>query len=231
MSRRPSDPSDLRPGNEPDTARPARTAARPPHPPVAPRRQPAAGALERQPGPGGGGDKPVGLVAVAALGAVGRLRAASPAAFLVSTLRQLRVVEERLTYSEFIKAVDQRRGEEHRVQQVDRRRSTAPHRATVNGNDEFTARDRRTTSPTAMLQAAQRAEVDAQVRRRQAAASSTHPAVGAAAVLIFGLFVWLSRPRTGADGRGHEHRAQPGQGLQHREAEDHVRRRRRLRRR
>ena len=48
-------------------------------------------------------------------------------------------------------------------------------------------------------------------------------------LLIIGFFVWMQRRAAGPDGRRHVHRAQPGQGLHHRQADDDVRRRRRLR--
>ena len=151
------------------------------------------------------------------------------AAFLVSSLASSTSSKAELTYSQFVQPGRRRQRQEHRVQQVDRRDQRRVRRPPRTARRSSRARARRTTSRHA-----------ARARSRSRTSTSNYVDTGSnifgdillwvlPLVLIVGLFVWMSRRAAGPDGRGHEHRPQPGEGLQHREAEDDVRRRRRLR--
>ena len=61
-----------------------------------------------------------------------------------------------------------------------------------------------------------------QVRPRELEPAHRHPALGAPARPHHRLLRLDEPARAGPDGRGHEHRPQPGEGLRRREAEDHV---------
>src|SRR4051794_26764539 len=149
MSRRPSDPSDLRPGNEPDASGP-RPNGRPPTPP--PGWRPDGNRPPDRPSPssgsGGGGDKPsssspslrwVPWVVLALIAA----------AFLVSTLANSGSSKNELTYSQFTKAVEN--GE---VKGIEYNKSTGAidgtYRQPVNGTDEFTSSGPKDNLPTSM---------------------------------------------------------------------------------
>src|SRR5258705_3850175 len=105
MNRRPSDPSDLRPGNEPDASGRPGPNGRPPTPPPGWR----PGETNRPPerstgGSGGSGDKPSGS-SPSLRWVPWVVLALIAAAFLVSTLANSGSSKNDLTDSQFTKAV------------------------------------------------------------------------------------------------------------------------------
>ena len=222
MSRR---PNDLDPGTDPGARGPVPNG-RPPSPPGGSRPSGGSGNDRQQGSPPGekksGGSPSLRWVPWIVLALIA-------AAFLVSSLASGSSSKADLTYSQFVQAVDDGQRQEHRVQQVDRRDQRRLHRSRKRARRSSRAQARRTTSRR-RPESAQGEERRRQVRRHRQQPLRRHPAVGAAA-RADRRPVRLAQPsrRTGPDGRGDEHRAQPGEGLQHREAEDDVRRRRRLR--
>ena len=234
MSRR---QTDLEPGVDPDAGetQPYRAPnGRPPTPPPSwrpdarrpghPRRTRPRPSAARAPAhaPSGGGG-----VAVAALGALDRPRPDRGRVPRQQPRRQ-RLVEGRPHLLAVHDRGRQRQREEHRLQQVERLRSAASSDA-----------DRRQVGVLELGAEGQPARHDAradqeeghrlQLRRRRQQHPRRHPALGPAARADHRFLRLDEPPRAGTDGRGDEHRQEPGQGLQHREAEDDVRRRRRLR--
>ena len=222
MSRR---PNDLDPGADPGARGPTPNG-RPPSPPGGSR-----------PGGGSGPDRPQGArPGEKRTGGSPSLRwvpwivlALIAAAFLVSSLASSSSSKADLTYSEFVQAVDARQRQEHRVQQVDGRDQRRLHRSASRQEGVHELR----TEGRSSCRRPEDAEGEGrrrQVRRHRQQPVRRHLAVGAAARADRRL-VRVAEPsrRARSDGRGDEHRAQPGEGLQHREAEDDLRRRRRLR--
>ncbi len=182
MSRRPSDPSDLRPGNEPDASPRPGTNGRPPTPP--PGWRPDSNRPPERPtgssGPGGSGDKPSGSSPSSP-----SLRwvpwvvlALIAAAFLVSTLANSGSSKNELTFSQFTKAVES--GE---VKGIEYNKSTGAidgtFRQPVNGDGRIHELGTEGQPPDLDAQAAHRAERRPQVRRQQQQPLHRHPAVGA----------------------------------------------------
>ena len=150
------------------------------------------------------------------------------AAFIVSSLAGQQLVEGRPHVLGVHERGRRRQRQEHRLQQVERRDQRQVRRT-----------GRRQVGVLELGAEGQPPRHDArddqeeghrlQLRRRRQQHPRRHPAVGPAPRADHRALRVDEPARAGTDGRGHEHRQEPGQGLQHREAEDDVRRRRRLR--
>ncbi len=209
------------PNGHPPTPPPSwRPDARPPGPPTdgpPPDHQPP----ERRPTPPSGGGSSPSLRWVPWI-----VLALIAAAFIVSSLAGSGSSKADLTYSEFTTAVDN-----GNVKSIDFNKSSGaisgkfvePVERQV-GVLELGAEGQ---PPRHDARPDQEEEHRLQLRRRRQQHPRRHPALGPAARADHRALRVDEPPRAGSDGRGHEHRQEPGEGLQHREAEDDVRRRRR----
>ena len=233
MSRR---QTDLEPGVEPDAGEPEYGApnGRPPTPPPSwrPDTRPPAGPPERRsprrapadraaPTVGGGSSPSLRWVPWIVLALIA-------AAFVVSSLAGGSSSKADLTYSQFVNQVD-----DDNVKSIDFNKSTGSisgkFKNAVNGKTEFSSSGPKDNLPDPLLTTIKKKNIDFNYVDDGQQHPRRHPALGPAAHPDHRV-VRLDEPtRAGADGRGDEHRPQPGEGLQHREAEDDVRRRRRLR--
>ena len=213
MSRRPSDPSDLRPGNEPDASGRPGSNGRPPSPP--PGWRPGESRPPGQSGPsgsgggsGGGSDGNPGP---------GDRRTPSPnsspslrwvpwvvlaliaAAFLVSSLANTGQSSNDLTYTQFNKAVDA-----GQVKSIEFNKSTGTiegeYRSPVNGNDEFTSSGPKEDLPAALRRDLQEQNVDIKYVDTSSNLFADILLWVLPLLLIFGLFVWFSRRAQGQMG-------------------------------
>ena len=98
-----------------------------------------------------------------------------------------------------------------------------------NGKEEFTSSGPKDDLPQSMLDTLQEENVDLEYVDSSSNIWGDILIYALPFLLLIGVARLDEPARAGPDGRGDEHRAQPGQGLQHREAEDDVHRRRRLR--
>src|SRR5262245_62112127 len=206
MSRRPSDPSDLRPGNEPGASGRPGANGRPPAPPPGP--PPGHGGW--RPGDGRGtGPSPGG-------GGPGERRGPTPsspslrwilwvvlaliaAAFLVSSLANSGGSSKDLTYSQFTKAVND--GE---VKSIEYNKSTGSidgkFKQAVDGTKDFSSSGPKDNLNTATLKALQQQNVDVKYVDSGSSLFSDVLLYLLPLVLIVGLFVWLSRRAQGQMG-------------------------------
>ena len=120
-----------------------------------------------------------------------------------------------------------RAGQERRRTTRRTGRSPASSRRAQDGKTEFTSSGPNNDLQAGAAQEPREAGRRRQVRPRGLEPARRDPAVGAAARAHHRVLRLDEPARPGPDGRGHEHRPQPGEGLQRREAEDDVRRRRR----
>ena len=203
MSRRPSDPSDLRPGNEPDASGRPGPNGRPPTPPPGWRPATSNRPPERSSGssgPGGSGDKPSGSSpslrwvpwVVLALDR-GRVPRQHP--------RQLRLVDERPHVLAVHQGGRRRQGEEHRVQQDERRHQRRPSASRVERQQRLhELGPERRPARRSMRKLLAEQNVDLKYASTSSTSSSSILPLLLPLLLIVGLFVWMSRRAQGQMG-------------------------------
>ena len=203
MSRRPSDPSDLRPGNEPDASGRPGPNGRPPTPPPGWRpgdsnRPPERSSGSSGPGGSGSGDKPSGS-SPSLRWVPWVVLALIAAAFLVSTLANSGSSKNDLTYSQFTKAVTA--GD---VKSIEYNKSTGSidgkYRAPVNGSNEFSSSGPKDDLPTAMRKLLAENKVDLKYVDTSSNLFTDILLWVLPLLLIFGLFIWFSRRAQGQMG-------------------------------
>ena len=219
MSRR---PNDLDPGGDPGARGPAPNG-RPPAPPGGPR--PGGPPPERPTGQRPGERPPRTSPSLRWVPWI--VLALIAAAFLVSSLMSTSSSSADLTYSEFVSAVDA-----GNVKSIEFNKSTGEIKGVFNapqgGKKEFTSSGPKDDLPAAELRALKAKDVDIKYVDTGSNLLGDILLWVLPLVLIVGLFVWISRRAAqGQMGAVMNIGRSAGEGLQHREAEDDVRRRRR----
>ena len=186
---------------------------------------------ERPPGPG----KPPGsptptLPAVAALAPARRARRGRRDLPLHDRAARTTRPRRDLTYSEFSKAGEPTATMKSVSYDPSNGNITGDFKTAQDGKKSFTSSGpNNDLQPTELKNLADQG-VNVKYVRESSNPLLQHPDLGAARCVADHRVLRVDEPtRAGPDGRGDEHRPQPGQGLRRREAEDDVLRRRRLR--
>jgi cell division protease FtsH len=200
MSRRPSDPSDLRPGNEPDASGRPGPNGRPPTPPPGWRPGDSNRPPERSSGgsgPGGSGNSPSSSPSLRWVPWV--VLALIAAAFLVSTLANSGSSTNDLTYTQFTKAVTN-----DAVKSIEYNKSTGSidgkYRTAVKGNSGFSSSGPKDDLPAAMRTLLTEKKVDLKYVDNSSSLFTDILLWVLPLLLIFGVFIWFSRRAQGQMG-------------------------------
>ena len=151
--------------------------------------------------------------------------------FVVTTLSPGGPSKQELPYNGFLSAVKADKVKSVKFDK-DNGKITGDFKTPQHGKTEFTSSGPKDDLPASTLSSWCRSRVSTSTTPSGARTSSpSYAPILIPVLLIIGFFVWMSRRAQGQMGAVMNIGAQPGEGLQHREAEDDVRRRRRLRRR